>query len=204
MRNHEEIIKRLFKLLCSYKIQPEALREFLQAVMTGRLYPEREILYEHNSTVTDAIFVSDGFVACYGFGENGDRQVAGIYGKDSIIASKSFTSEQPSAYEWVALPGAYLMKIGYNHMKTVYATFPDAEELARLVMADAADKDLQRVHLLKRDAESLVYEFYKKDFPEFYLPGGLMVDSDVASYLLISESTLRNTRAKLTKEDKLP
>lgn len=204
MRDNSEIINRLFKILCSYKQQPIELKDFLQSGMKGQYYPEREVLYREDSIVTDAIFVSSGFVACYGFDANGDRQVVSIYGKDSIIAGKSFTSGQPSSYEWTALAGAYLMKVGRSQMEEVYSRFPDSEELARLVMADVADRELERLRMLKRDAESVIYDFYKKDFGEFYPPGKLMVDADVASFLLLSESTLRNVRARLVRGNRLP
>jgi len=202
MSKHEEIINRLFKILCSFKRQPLALRDYLDEHMTGKFYPDREVIYDRDSTVKEAIFVSDGYVACYGFDENGDRQVVSIHGKDTIIAGKSFMSQQPSAFEWVCLSGAYVLKISASHMEEVYARFEDAEELARLVMADGSEKELARLQLLKRDAETVVLDFYN-NHPEFKVPGSLMIDADIASYLLISESTLRNTRAKLIRDGKL-
>lgn len=63
-------------------------------------------------------------------------------------------------------------------------------------MADTNRKELEWVRLLTRDAEKVVFDFYK-DFPEFLPPGGLMIDADIASYLMIGVSTLRNVRAKL-------
>ncbi|TKC04223.1 Crp/Fnr family transcriptional regulator [Pedobacter frigoris] len=201
MREHKEIIRKLFKILCSYKEQPLELEARLNEVMTGKFYPVREPLYEKDDTVTDALFVAVGYVVLYGFDALGDRQVLNIYVQDTIVAGKSFTEQKPSKFELVALAGAYVMKIGADHMTEVYADFSDAEELARLIMADMAEKDLDRLHLLKRDAETVVLDFYTR-FPEFFMDN-LMTDADIASYLLISESTLRNTRAKLIKEDKL-
>jgi len=202
MRNHEEIIKRLFKILCRYKEQPVALMEFLLKEMTGKYYPDRYSMYHKGDTVREAFYVSDGYVACLGFDDLGDKQVISIIGKDSIIAGKSFTAQEPSAYEWVCLPGVYVMRVSYVSMKEVYEKFPDAEELARLIMADISDKELERLKLLKRDAETLVYTFYV-NHREFLDNPGMMADRELCTYLLISESTLRNVRQKLFKDGKL-
>jgi len=170
--------------------------------MVGKYYPDREIIYHKNYTVKDALFVSDGFVACYSFDDNGNRQVIGLYGKDTIIAGNSFMSQQASEFDWIALPGTYLMKISYRVMDEVYTSFPDAEELARLIIAVMAEKELKRLTLLKEDAATVVLNFYQNHH-QFSTPGALMSDGDVASYLLIKLSTLRNTRVKLLKDGKL-
>ncbi|SDF12614.1 cAMP-binding domain of CRP or a regulatory subunit of cAMP-dependent protein kinases [Mucilaginibacter pineti] len=201
MRDNDEIIRRLFKILCSYKEQPTALHDFLKVVMPAGLKPQREKLFEHNDIVTNAIFVSDGHVAVYGFDGQGDRQLLSLLGKDSIIAGKSFMEQSPSEFELVALPGAYLATISHDHMDYIYANFPDAEELARLIMAANQEKAEKRLHLLKRDAETVILDFYRTN-PEF-LKTNLLLDIDLASYLLISEKTLRNVRMKLFRDGRL-
>jgi CRP-like cAMP-binding protein len=202
IRDNEEIVKRLFKLLCSFKMQPQELYEYLRKTMSGRFYPNREILYRSGEIVKNAFYVSDGYVACYSYDDDFNRQVVGLYGKDSIVAGKSFMSQQASVFEWVALPGAYLMKISHRSMEEVYDSFPESEELARLIIAGMSEKQLERLTMLKAGAEAVVQNFYDQH-PDFRVPGTMFTDADLASYLLIAESTLRNVRVKLAKEGKL-
>jgi CRP-like cAMP-binding protein len=202
MRDHSVIVRRIFKILCAYKPQPEGLYERLLEVMTGQFYPSREVLFDRGEVVTDAIFVSSGYVARILYDEGSDPQVVNIFGEDDIIAGKSFTEQKPSSeFALVALPGTYLMRISAVDIMLVYEEFDSAEELARLVMADMSERELVRFRLLKRDSETVISAFYQ-DFPSF-LKESMMTDSDIASYLLISESTLRNVRAKLIRENRL-
>ncbi|MBD1366583.1 hypothetical protein IDJ77_22405 [Mucilaginibacter sp. ZT4R22] len=199
MREHEAIINKVFRILCSYKPQPEALRDHLTQVLDGRFYPDRKILFERGSIVKDVLFVSDGYVACYGFSDAGDRQVLSIAAKNTIVSGKSFTTQTPSTFEWVCLPGTYLMAIGYEALQDTHARFPGTEELSRIVIAEAAERELLERLSLYKDAEMVVKNFYNS-FKEFKIPGRMMLDVDIASYLLIGESTLRNVRGKLIKD----
>ena len=199
MRDHEAIINKIFKLLCGFKPQPEALREHLRGVLTGKFYPHRKVLFKSGTVVKDLLFVSDGFVVCYGFNDLGDGQVVGIAARNSIVFGRSFTTQSPSIFEWVCLPGTYLLSMDSETLLDTYARFPGTEELARIVLADAVEKELLTRISLNRDAELVVESFYHR-FREFKFSGRMLVDADIASYLMIAESTLRNVRAKLSRE----
>jgi len=202
MKNNNEIVRRLFKILCSYKPQPEEFYGRLLEVMRGEFFASRQVLFERGEVVTDAIFVSDGYVVQLLCDEGRDPLVVNLFGADSIIAGKSFTEQKPSVeFSLVALPGAYLMRISAADLMEFYERFESTEELARLVMVDVAEKELIRLRQIKQDSESLVLAFYE-EYPTF-LKESMMTDSEVASYLLISESTLRNVRARLIREGKL-
>nr|WP_162988793.1 hypothetical protein [Pedobacter schmidteae] len=201
MRKNDEVIRRLFKLLCGYKQQSPALREYLSDVMQAGMKIRRTVLVEHQSVMSNSIFVSDGYIAIYGFDAFGHRQVLSIIGKDSIIASKSFMEQSCSEFEYVALPGAYLATISFPHLTYIFEHFEGTEELARMIIANNAEREQKRLHSLRHDAETVILEFYNV-YPEF-LKSNMMFDSDLASYLLISEKTLRNVRMKLFKEGKL-
>jgi len=202
MRDHSEIVRRIFKILCAYKPQPEGLYERLLEVMTGQFYPSREVLFDRGEVVTDAIFVSSGYVSRVLYDEGLEPQVVNIFREGDIIAGKSFTEQKPSPeVALVALPGTYIMRISAEAILGVYEEFDTSEELARLVMADMSEREPARLRLLKRDSETVILSFYQ-EFPTF-LKESMMTDSDVASYLLISESTLRNVRAKLIRENRL-
>lgn len=195
MNLYDASINELFIRLCTYKPQPLELREYLREFMSKRELVERETLFKKNQPVTEALYVASGFVCC-----SGHDVVLGLSGKGSILADYSFTSGQPSEYELTALPGAYVLGVSFEHMGVIYERFPSTEELARLVMADVTRMERERILSLKREAELVVLDFYL-DYPEF-LKTDLMSDAEIASYLLIAESTLRNVRAKLIREEK--
>ena len=196
MNLYDASINELFTRLCTYKPQPLELREYLRENMSERELLERGTLFKKNQPVTEALYVARGFVSCSAY-----DVVLGLSGKGSILADYSFTSGQPSDYELTALPGAYVLGISFDHMGTIYDRFPSTEELARLIMADVTRMERERIVSLKRDAELVVLDFYQA-YPEF-LKTDLMSDVEIASYLLIAESTLRNARAKLIREERL-
>ncbi|MBB6130811.1 Crp/Fnr family transcriptional regulator [Mucilaginibacter lappiensis] len=199
MRDHVTIINKIFKLLCSYKPQPEALREHLNKVLTGKFYPNRTVLFQKGDIVKEVQFISDGYIACYAFNNEMDAQVVNITAKNTMVFGKSFTGQFPSVFEWVCLPGTYLMSIDYEAVQDIYSRFPGTEELARIILADAIERELLDRLFLNQDAETVVSEFYQR-FKEFKMPGRMMLDAEIASYLLIGESTLRNIRAKLIRQ----
>jgi CRP-like cAMP-binding protein len=196
MNEYDECVNELYKDLCGYKVQPLELREYLRENMSVRDLSERDFLFRKKRPITDALYVGRGFVATYGSSTLGDNQLLSIAKKRSILADFSFTSQEPSDYDLVGLSGSYVLGISFAHMEIIYERFPSTQDLSRLIMADTNRKEMERVRLLTRGAEKVVYDFYK-EFPEFLPAGGLMIDADVASNLMISESTLRNVRAKL-------
>lgn len=199
MNEYDECVNELYKDLCRYKPQPLELREYLRDHMSWKDLAERDFLFRKNKSITEALYVGRGFVATYGSSAIGDNQVLSIAKKRAVLADFSFTSQQPSNYDLVGLSGSYVLGISFEHMGIIYERFPGTQDLSRLIMADANRKEMERVRLLKRDAEKVVYDFYR-EFPEFLPPGGLMIDADIASYLMISESTLRNVRAKIFRD----
>ncbi|MBB5441309.1 hypothetical protein HDC92_005016 [Pedobacter sp. AK017] len=198
MNEYDECVNKLYKDLCEYKPQPLELREYLRENMSNKELIDRDFLFRKNRPITDALYVGRGFVATYGSSALGDNQVLSIAKKHAILADFSFTAQEPSDYDLVGLAGSYVLGISFAHMGVIYEKFPSTQDLSRLIMADTNRKELERVRLLTRDAEKVVYDFYM-EFPEFLPAGGLMIDADIASYLLIGESTLRNVRAKLFK-----
>lgn len=201
MKDNREPVRKLFAILCSYKIQPEALHLYLLETVRSRFFPAKDVLYDHQRVVRDAVFVYSGFLLIYGFDDLGDRQLLGIQGSGQILLSKSFTRQSSSDLELVALAGTYLLLMSHADVLQVFQRFSGTEAVARMIMADYAEAQQLRLLLLKERAEKVILSFYQ-DHPEF-LSGGLLLDLDIASYLLIGEQTLRNMRMKLIRQGRL-
>lgn len=200
-KDNSETVRRLFGILCNYKPQSEQLNDFLMEKVWSKYFPVREILFEHHSVVGNAIFISSGYLAVYGFNVFGDRQLLAILGSGSIALGKSFTFQFASDLEVVALSGTYLLLLSHRDMVSAFGLFEGTETLVRMIMADNAEKEHGRLIDLKQSADDLILAFYKA-YPDF-LHSGLLLDVDLASYLLIGEQTLRNVRMKLIRDGKL-
>ena len=125
----------------------------------------------------------------------------GIQGSGRILLSKSFTRQSSSDLELVALAGTYLLLLSHSDVLQIFRRFDGTETVARIIMADYAEAEQLRLLLMKERAEKVILSFYR-EYPEF-LKGGLLLDIDIASYLLIGEQTLRNVRMKLIREGRL-
>ncbi|TCD28624.1 Crp/Fnr family transcriptional regulator [Pedobacter psychrodurus] len=201
MMDNSEPVRRFFRFLSSYRNLPEELHGYLLDNMRGKFYPAREILFEHGDIVKDAVFIFSGYVCAYGFNEWGGRQLISIHPGGAFIAARSFLLQSPSDLELVALAGAYLILIGHKEVMEIFERFEGTRELAVGIIADFAEKEQMRLLLLSKEASAVVLEFYRSH-PEI-LGSGLLLDADLASYMLIGEQTLRNVRMKLIKQGKL-
>jgi len=201
MKDNGEAVRRFFRFLSSYKNLSEELHGYLLKTMKGKFCPGKEILFEHGDIFTDAVFVFSGYVGAYGFDEQGSRQLISIHSGGSLIVGRSFLLQSPSDLELVAMAGTYLLLIGHKEVMEVFERFEGTREMAVRIMADFAENGQMRLLLLRKEAGAVVLAFYRSH-PEL-LGSGLLMDADLASYLLIGEQTLRNVRMKLLKQGKL-
>jgi hypothetical protein len=201
MKNNP-IVRRIFKILCKYRMQDESLGNFLARTMTGKYYPELLVVFKRFDTDTDALFVSAGCMACYGFDQYGDPYLLGLYGENSIISTRSFHAQEPSDFEWVALPGTYLYKVSTDAMTVIYKDFSTTQELARIILAEATERELLRLIGLRRKAFEVVRDFYT-EYPEWLQQGEPLLFEDIAGYLLMAPDTFRKARMKLIKSEGL-
>ena len=201
MRDISEPVRKFFTMLCSYRSLTEEFHAFLLERMDARYFAHREILFDYQQVVSDAVFVSSGYLLVYGFNATGDRQLLAIYPAGSIYISKSFIHQLPSDLEKVVSKDSYMLSLSYQDLSIAFARFAETDSLVRLIIADYAHRQQQRMLLLKESAEQVIQDFYKA-YPEF-LRNGLLVDADIASYLLIGDQTLRNVRMRLIREGKL-
>lgn len=171
----------------------------LAQTMKGRYFPEREVLFKRFHCDVDAVFISDGYVACYAFNEYDDAFMIGFYGKDTIIATRSFNAQQPSELEWVALAGTYVYKVSFDVMNELYDTLPTVEQLARIILADAVEREMKRIIGLRKKAFEVVKDFYEMH-PEILKNREMLVFEDIANYLAMASETFRKARTRLLSE----
>ncbi|HZY35952.1 MAG TPA: cyclic nucleotide-binding domain-containing protein [Mucilaginibacter sp.] len=196
-KKHQEILNRLYKTLDSYKKQSPAYYEYLGEIMKPQYFAKDEVLYEQGQVIKKAYFLSSGFMMANHYTEKeGDKHVVNIFSRDEIISGKSFTEQTPSDYELVACKGTYVLHLTYEEVNTIYSKFPDTQEQAMIILADKEKKELETKRMLGLERMDMVAEFYKRH-PELLKAGKIIKDSDIASFLLIGQSTLRGLRAKL-------
>ncbi|MHB8205894.1 Crp/Fnr family transcriptional regulator [Mucilaginibacter sp.] len=167
--------------------------------MKPRYFAKDEILHEQGQVIDKAYFLSSGFMIASYYNDKGDKQIISIYSNDEVISGKSFTGQTPGDYELRVCKDTYVLYLTYNEVKVIYERFPDTQEQAMVILASREKKELVRNRMLNQDAEKKVADFYAT-FPGLSEPGKIIIDADIASYLLISESSLRAHRAKLARE----
>ena len=119
MKNHQEILLKLFKVLDGFKPQKPKLYAHLTEVMAARYFADDLILYEEGQVVKEAFFLSSGITVAYIFNEVGERQIVSIYQAGEIIAGVSFMEQKKSPYCLMACKDAYVLSISYQQMETV-------------------------------------------------------------------------------------
>jgi len=195
MKKHQEVLNRQHYILDQFKVMPAAYYSYLDEIMQPKYFAESEVLFRQGEIIDKAYFLSSGFMLANHYDENGDKHVINIFAQDEIISGKSFTEHTPSDYELVACKGAYVLYLTYDEVNTIYEKFPPTQEQAMIILADKEKKALDRSRMLNQVAEKKVADFYDR-YPELKKqPGKIIIDADIASYLMISESSLRAHRA---------
>ncbi|SEM43526.1 Cyclic nucleotide-binding domain-containing protein [bacterium A37T11] len=192
-KKHQPVLNNLFKKLESIKKQDPGLYIRLTEIMQPGHYPMSAILFEQGEVINKALYVSSGFVLLYYIDLKGKKQVMRIYRPGSIIAGASFMLKMASPYYLQACKGSYLLSLTAGEMDAIYKDFAGTEELARLLVAARELEELERNTLLNQGGADKVQEFYTV-YPELRKPGEIVLDADIASYLHMSESRLREHR----------
>ncbi|MEJ2880432.1 hypothetical protein [Pedobacter sp. GR22-6] len=195
MHNIENILKQLFKIMDRIKPQKPEFYEHLLQVMKyqGQYYAEDTVIYQIGEQVTRAMFISEGFITRSSQIRK-KKVLLNIYEKNEIKAGPDFMFNNKSEFLIEATAGTYIAFITYEQLKEVYQRFPEAQELATLIVSIHNLKDARIRGMLQNKGRDLVYQFYKS-YPDMTEPGAVLLDGMIASFLRISERTLREHRA---------
>lgn len=196
MTEKEIAVQRLFKVLSHYRHLPDELIGYLNEVTRFVDYHERTVLCPKHSVAREALFVFEGYLALFDYDEKGEQSLVSLSGKDGIGLCRSFVHQSASSFEIAALAGSRFLQIAYRDVLNAFLNFSGTKELAMLVLSYRLDRELKAKRLLQRSAEVVVQEFYET-FPELILSQRPLVDKEIGSLLMMSQSTLRNTRKKL-------
>jgi CRP-like cAMP-binding protein len=196
MGRHDILLLKLFRVLDSYRPQSERFYKHISETVHGKYYAADEILYQQGQVIKDVYFLASGNMITYRYTDSGDKQLLNIYQANEIVFASSFTLQKKSRYNVMVCADAYLLSVDHKQMREIYKRFPEVEELARMIISDRESKELKRNEMLIEPGIQMVEEFYK-NYPELLEPGKVLRDSDIASYLLLAEGTLRTLRNRL-------
>lgn len=196
MKKHQPILNQLFRVLDSFKPQPQTYYDHLAEVMQPQYFPDDQVLFERGDIVKRGYFLASGFAIAYYYNDQGERQIIRIYEKNDFMKGKSFIGQSASEEYLMICADSYVLGITHAEMEAIYARFPSVSELSRLILANREVKELEHKQMLSLEGLPMVEAFYKA-YPGLVEPGKILVDADISSYLLISERTLRACRAKL-------
>jgi len=197
MKRYQEVLNHFFRMLDCVRPQSREFYQHLNEEMEKLFVTEKHILSSEGKIMNNFFFLSDGYIIAYCVNSDNKKQVVHIYGRNEIVAGYSFTKRVPSVYTLVALPGAYMLTLSHAQLSEVYQLFPNVGELARIVIASREEKQVAFHRLLGEGNMARVELFYLR-FPELlHVPGKPIKDAYIASYLGISEKTLRTCRKRL-------
>ena len=202
MKKHEAVLRQLFRMLESFKQQKPEFYAHLEEVIDATFFPDDKILYRQDEIIKQIFFLASGTASAYSYNDDGERQTLHIYQQNELIAGQSFTHQSPGTYYLMVCGGSYMLHMTHKQLNEVYSLFPEAEELARLILSAREIKDLRHKKILGLQGIQMVEAFYN-DYPELLEPGKVLRDRDVASYLLLAEGTLRGLRNELFRLGKL-
>jgi CRP-like cAMP-binding protein len=202
MKKHHEILVQLYKVLDSFKPQQPAFYTYIEEIIEAEFYPDDKILYEQGEVIKRIFYLASGTVVAYNFTETGEKQILHIFRETDLITGQSFTLQTPGAYYLMVCAGSYMLHMTYKQLNLVYRKFPETEELARLILSSREEKEIKHRQILILPGIQMVEAFYK-DYPELIEPGKVLRDRDIATYLLLAESTLRGLRNDLFRSGKL-
>jgi len=202
MKKHQPVLEQLFKVVNSYLAQPPGYYQYLTEHLQPQFFAANTVQYEKGDIVKKAWFLSSGFGIAYIYHDSGERQVVRIYTAGALIGGKSFIEQTPSEEYLMACRGSYWMSLTHAQVDEIYILFPDVLEQSRLIMARREQEELEHKKLLGLAAMEKIENFYKL-YPALLEPGKILKDADIASFLLLGKSTLRDIRAKLISEGKL-
>jgi hypothetical protein len=202
MKKHNAILFKLFRLLDSFKPQKPGFYAYLEDTIVPEFYPDDKILYQYDEVVKKIFYLASGTVVAYNYADNGEKQILHIFRETDLITGQSFTRQTPGAYYLMVCAGSYMLHMTHKQLGLVYRKFPETEELARLILSSREEKEIRHRNILILPGIQMVEAFYN-DYPELIEPGKVLRDREVASYLLLAESTLRGLRNELFRWGKL-
>jgi len=203
MRDITLILKHMFEIMDAIKKQRPKLYDLLQDLMRnqGSYYSEDTVLYHIGDAVDKAFFISEGFITRSSV-VGKKKAVLSIFEKDEIKAGPDFMEQKPAEFLIEATAGTYVAYITHKQMKKVYGKFPEAHELASLIVSKHNRKEAQIRKMLLLKGIDLVEAFYLR-FPLMTEPGSVLKDAKIASFLRISVSLLREYRSELFASGRL-
>lgn len=203
MKDITLILKHMFEIMDAIKSQKPGLYVLLQELMKsqGMFYGEDTVLYDIGDAVDKAFFISEGFITRSSV-VGKKKSVLSIFEKDEIKAGPDFMEQKPAEFLIEATAGTYVAYITYEQMKKVYGKFPEAHELASLIISTHNRKEAQMRKMLLLKGIDLVEAFYLR-FTLMTEPGSVLKDARIASFLKISVSLLREYRSELFASGRL-
>lgn len=198
MNSIDIILERMFGILESVKSQRPELYQYLKQVMKyqGTFYPKDTVIYKPGDQVDCAFFISEGFLTRSTKSKDGRQQLLSIFEENEIKAGPDFMHQSPSEFLIEATAGTFVAYITHAQMKAVYSIFPEAHELASLIISQHNRKEAQMRKILLIKGIQLVESFYKC-YPKLIDPGSVLSDEKISSFLKISVSLLREHRSAL-------
>lgn len=177
----------LFNLLGTFHPLSDELQSFLRENLTAVSFPNRHILLEVPKVSSHIYYLKDGFAQSYTFNREG--KITENFWKPGqiIVAFESFVFQRPS-YEVIQLVApSDLLCLSYEKMQDMYAKFPEANLIGRLLISHHYARLRKRLRVFKQGNHLDQYERLLQYYPKIER---IVTQRAIATYLGITPQTL--------------
>lgn len=194
----------LLRSICPEIPLPLGFEQFLwEHMKVEPLCKVRRVLEWEGLKPKKAYYVVSGLVLVQGYAD-GLPYTASIYREHTIVAMNAFMKGKKAIHQIIGTRDAMVWSIRRESMLLLYQKWPEMKAMALQTALDYIElKKIQRSALLALCEEERVARFYqvfKGLLPPKQSP---LRDKEIASYLSVSEDSLRWYRLKLRQLDLL-
>jgi len=170
----------------------EGLKTALYEQCNYKLLNRNEVLLREGETCQYLYFVHEGLLRAYHY--EGDKEVTSWFRleEDVVMSISGFYEQQPSDVTIEALEDTALLRLHYTDLQRIYAAFPEANTIGRMLMERYVQQSDERARMLCMPARER-YLYILERRPELVQRVSLF---HLASYLDMTIWTLSKVRRR--------
>lgn len=177
----------LLTYLESFQPMSNELKSYLKEKLIPVSFPARHLLLEVPKISSHVYYLREGFAMSYTYGRDG--KVTQNFWKpgEIVVAFESFMYQRPSLEVIQLMVPSDLYCLSYEAMIEMFASFPEANSVGRIMMNEHYSRLLKRLNMLKHADYIGQYRKLLEYFPAIER---IVTQRSIATYLGITPQTL--------------
>src|SRR5258706_11991336 len=177
----------LFKVLSAIHPLSKGFKMALEKELIPLSFPKHHMLLEAPDVARHAYFLSNGFAMAYTF-VHGNKVTEAFWKPGQIVASSNSFLEQVPSLDYIQLlTKSELLCISYDGVQRLFAKYPEATHLYRIIINRHYEQGRMRFHQFRRLGAQGRLEKLLSTFPGIEQ---IVQQESIASYLGITPQSL--------------